>query len=324
MTARIVVLDGATLNPGDNSWAPMESLGEFELHARSTESELAERLALADVAVVNKVRLSAETIANAPRLKFISVSATGFDCVDVKAAASRGIPVSNVPTYGTASVAQFTFALILELCHRVGLHDAAVHAGDWQKCESFSFWRTPHLELDGLTLGVIGFGRIGQRVAHLGHAFGMRVLAQSRDHSTTPQWQPFEWADRERIAAESDVISLNCSLNDETRGLVDATFLRRMKPAAFLINTSRGALVNEVALADALNAGQIAGAAVDVVSAEPIRADNPLLGARNLVMTPHMAWSTGAARRRMMQTTADNIRAFLSGRPINVVNQSVH
>lgn len=320
MTSQIVILDGATLNPGDNPWTAIEELGDVTLYAGSEPDEIVGRLVNADVAITNKARLTSEVLSQVPNLKFIAVSATGFDCVDVNAAARQGIPVSNLPTYGTPSVAQFTIALLLELCHRVGLHDEAVRAGEWSTCESFSFWKTPQIELQGLTLGIIGFGRIGQQVARIGNAFGMKVLATSRHRDDGPDDFDFDWATVDEIAEQSDVVSLHCSLNEDSQRMIDAQFLGKMKPSAFLLNTSRGGLLDEAAVAEALNSDRLAGAAVDVASAEPIAEDNPLLTARNCVITPHMAWSSLAARRRMMQVTADNIRAFLAGTPQNVVN----
>jgi glycerate dehydrogenase len=320
MASRIVILDGATLNPGDNPWTPIEQLGDVTLHAASEPTEIVRRLKDADVAITNKARLTSEIIEQLPNLKFITVSATGHDCVDSAAAAKHGIPVANVPTYGTPSVAQFTFALLLELCHRVALHDEAVHAGEWQSCGSFSFWKTPQIELQGLTLGVIGFGRIGQQVARIGSAFGMQILAASRHRQNAPDDIQFSWATPDEIAEQADVVSLHCSLNENSTGMINRDFLSRMKPSAFLLNTSRGPLIDEAALAEALNTGQLVGAAVDVASVEPITDDNPLLTADNCLITPHMAWSSLAARRRMMQITADNIRNFLIGEPCNIVN----
>jgi glycerate dehydrogenase len=320
MASRIVILDGATLNPGDNPWTAIEQLGDVTLHASSKPAEIVDRLRDADVAITNKARLTAEILGQLPNLKFITVSATGHDCVDSVAAAEQGIPVANVPTYGTPSVAQFTLALLLELCHRVALHDEAVHAGEWQRCGSFSFWKTPQIELHGLTLGVIGFGRIGQQVARIGSAFGMQILAASRHRQNAPDDIPFAWATPDEIAAQADVVTLHCSLNENSRGLINREFLSRMKPSAFILNTSRGPLVDEAALAEALNTDQLAGAAVDVASVEPITDDNPLLTARNCLITPHMAWSSLAARRRMMQVTADNIRNFQASTPSNIVN----
>jgi glycerate dehydrogenase len=320
MASRIVILDGATLNPGDNPWTPIEQLGDVTLHAASEPDEIVSRLNNADVAITNKARLTSEIIEQLPNLKFITVSATGHDCVDSAAAAKHGIPVANVPTYGTPSVAQFTFALLLELCHRVALHDEAVHAGEWQSCGSFSFWKTPQIELQGLTLGVIGFGRIGQQVARIGSAFGMQILAASRHRQNAPDDIQFSWATPDEIAEQADVVSLHCSLNENSTGMINRDFLSRMKPSAFLLNTSRGPLIDEAALAEALNTGQLVGAAVDVASVEPITDDNPLLTADNCLITPHMAWSSLAARRRMMQITAENVSNFLTGKPSNIIN----
>ncbi len=320
MASRIVILDGATLNPGDNPWTPIEQLGDMTLHAASAPAEIIDRLKDADVAITNKARLTAAILDQLPNLKFIAVSATGHDCVDGGAAAKQEIPVANVPSYGTPSVAQFTFALLLELCHRVALHDEAVHAGEWQSCGSFSFWKTPQIELQGSTLGVIGFGRIGQQVARIGNAFGMQILAASRHRQNAPNDVSFEWATPDEIASRADVVTLHCSLNENSKEMINREFLSQMRPSAFLLNTSRGPLINEVALAEALNDNQLAGAAVDVASVEPITDDNPLLTARNCLITPHMAWSSLAARRRMMQITADNIRNFQAGTPSNIVN----
>lgn len=316
----IVILDGGTLNPGDNPWTEIESLGNVEIYRDSTRDNTAERLASAEIAVTNKVALRADLLKSLPNLKFITVTATGYDCVDTAAARKLGIPVSNVPTYGTDSVSQFAIALLLELCHRVSMHDTAVRDGRWQTCGSFSFWLTPQIELAGLTMGIIGFGRIGRRTGALANAFGMRVLAADQWQHDPPDYDGFEWADTDRIAAESDAISLHCNLTDETRGIIDVGFLARMKPAAFLINASRGPLVDESALAAALNEDRIAGAATDVASSEPIQGDNPLLTAKNMLITPHMAWSTLAARKRITAATAANIREFLVGSAQNVVN----
>ena len=322
MSIRIVVLDGSTLNPGDNPWTPIAAQGQFELHQESTPEQMVPRLAGEDsIAVINKVRLDADQIEQLPNLKLIAVTATGYDCIDVDAAAKAGIPVCNLPAYGTDSVAQYTFALLLELCHHVALHSDAVFDGEWQRCESFSFWKTPQIELAGLTLGIIGCGRIGRRVAEIANVFGMRVLGMTRHPETAGSPDGlFEWATLDEIAAQSDVVSLHCALNDESRGIVNADFLSRMKSSAFLINTSRGPLVDDPALADALNRDVIAGAALDVVTREPIVPDNPLLQAKNCLITPHMAWTMLAARQRMVSRTADNIRAFLAGNPQNVVN----
>ena len=317
---RIVVLDGHTLNPGDNPWDPLKALGELTVYERTSAEEIVPRTAGADIAVTNKVPFSAEALQALPGLKFIAVTATGYDCVDVAAARRQGVVVSNVPEYATDAVAQFVFALLLELCHHVAYHNALVRAGQWAQCPDFAFWNWPLIELAGKTMGIVGFGRIGRRVGELAHAFGMAVVACDRHRADRPDYEPFRWLELEELFAAADVVSLHCPQTDSTRGLVDRALLDRMKPSAFLINTARGGLVVEQDLADALNADRIAGAAVDVVSAEPIRIDNPLLSAKNCIITPHIAWATLAARRRLMAATAENIRAFLAGRPINVVS----
>jgi glycerate dehydrogenase len=291
-----------------------------EIYDRSSEAEVRDRARRAGVLITNKARVSAEAIEQAPHLRLIAVSATGFDCVDAAAAQRRGITVVNVPEYGTASVAQFVFALLLELCHRVGLHAEAVRAGEWARSPEFCFWKTPQIELSGKVMGIVGFGRIGRRVGELAHAFGMEVLAHSRSRHAPPASAPCTWADLDELFARADVISLHCPLTPETTGLVNRRRLQLVKPGAFLINTSRGGLVEEESLAEALNDGRLAGAAVDVVSREPIRADNPLLAARNCLITPHIAWATREARRRLLAATVANVANFLAGRPTNVVN----
>lgn len=316
----IVVLDGYTLNPGDNPWTPLERFGHVTVHDRTAPDEVLARSRGAAILVINKVRLSASLLDQLPLLRLIAVTATGYDCVDVAAARRRGVTVANVPIYGTDSVAQYAFALLLHLCHRVDLHHAAVRAGEWTASSDFSFWKTPLVELAGKTLGIVGFGRIGRRVGELAHAFGMSVLAHDAFRGEAPAYQPFAWAELPELCRQSDVISLHCNLTAENAGMVDREFLRQVKPGAMLINTSRGGLVVEADLAEALARGQLSAAAVDVVSSEPIRPENPLLTAPNCVITPHIAWATLAARRRLLATTGDNIAAFLAGRPVNVVN----
>jgi glycerate dehydrogenase len=317
---RIVVLDGHTLAADGNSWAALEAFGAVEVHERSTPDQVLARARGAAVLITNKARIPAAVIDQAPDLRLIAVTATGHDCVDVAAARRRAIPVSNVPEYGTDSVAQFTVALLLELCHRAGLHADAVRAGEWATALDFCFWRTPQVELAGKTIGVVGFGRIGRRVGEVAHALGMAVLAHGRSRPAPPDYRPFAWADRDELFARADVISLHCPLTAETAGLVNQERLRLVKPSAFLLNTARGGLVVEEDLAEALNAGRLAGAAVDVVSREPIRPDNPLLGARNCLITPHIAWATREARRRLLEATVANVANFLAGRPTNVVH----
>jgi glycerate dehydrogenase len=320
---RIVVLDGQMLNPGDLSWDELARLGSLEVHDRSAPEEAVPRAAGAEIVLTNKTHLDAASIAALPALRFIGVLATGYDVVDVRAARARGIAVANVPEYSTDSVAQHTIALLLELANAVGEHDRAVHEGEWERSIDFCFWRRTLVELAGLRFGVIGFGLIGRRVGALANAFGMQVLAGGRSKQGPPASAapyPFEWRTIEDLLPEADVVSLHCPLTPESRHLVDAKFLERMRRSAFLINTARGGLVDEAALAAALAAGTIAGAAVDVASTEPIAAQNPLLHAPRCILTPHIAWATRAARARLMATSVANVRAFLAGTPTNVVN----
>jgi glycerate dehydrogenase len=319
--AKIVVLDGFTLNPGDNPWSELSELGELTVFDRSDPQDLLERAKDADVAIVNKLGLGAAEFEQLPLLRFVSVTATGFDCVDVQAAARRGIAVSNVPVYGTDSVAQYVMAMLLHILHRIDLHDRAIRSGEWSKSGDFSFWKVPLVELVGMQIGIVGFGRIGRRVGQLASALGMQILAASPRHIDTPTYDPFRWVELDELAGQSDVISLHCPLKRETEGMINRDFLRKCRNSAILINASRGQLVVERDLADALNSGQLAAAGLDVVSVEPILADNPLLTAKNCFLTPHMAWATLAARRRLMQATAENVRCFLAGRPQNVVNR---
>jgi glycerate dehydrogenase len=316
---KITVLDGHTLNPGDNPWTPVGALGELTVHDRTAPELIVGRAKHADIILTNKVPLSAETLAQLPNLKFISVLATGYNIIDTAACAARGIPVSNVPIYSTDAVAEFVFSLMLDFAKRPALHSSLAMSGAWENSPDFSFWHNPHFrELAGKTMGIIGFGRIGQRVGELAAAFRMKILAHSRSQSAQATF-PFQWASREEILAESDFVSLHCPLTPQTQGMISAASLAKMKATAFLINTARGALVDEQALADALNTGRIAGAACDVVSAEPILPDNPLLTAKNLTLTPHIAWAAIEARQRLMAITAENIAAFLAGNPIHTV-----
>ncbi|MEA3366093.1 MAG: D-2-hydroxyacid dehydrogenase [Candidatus Hydrogenedentes bacterium] len=317
---RIVVLDGYTLNPGDNPWDEVAALGDFTVYDRTPKDRIVERAKDADIVLTNKTPLSAQTLEQLPKLKFVAVLATGYNVVDVVAARERGIAVSNVPVYGTDSVAQFVFALVFELCRHVAEHDASVKSGDWSKSADFCYWNTPLLELVGKRMGIVGFGRIGRRVGELAHAFGMEVLAHDVQPGDAPKYSPFSWRTLDNVFAEADIVSLHCPQTDENTGFVNARLLGRMQKHAFFINTARGGLVNEADLAQALNMGAIAGAAVDVVSSEPIAPDNPLLGPRNIVITPHIAWATLAARQRLMKSTAENVAAFIQGTPINVVN----
>ena len=310
---RLVVLDGHTSNPGDLSWAPLEALGELTVHARSAPEQVSERIARASVVLTNKTRLSAELLEQAPGLRGIAVLATGHDIVDGAAARRLGIPVCNVPEYGTASVAQAVFALLLELTNHTGSLAAGVRDGRWSECPDFCYWDAPLQELAGLTFGIVGHGRIGAAVARIARAFGMEVLS----HRRTPG--PGN-VDLDTLLATSDVVSLHCPLTPETRGLINAERLARMKPGAILINTGRGPLIDEAALAEALANGHLGGAGLDVLSVEPPAADHPLLRAPNCLITPHVAWASRAARERLITATAANVAALLKGQAIHVVN----
>jgi glycerate dehydrogenase len=313
----IVVLDGYTLNPGDLSWDGLQSLGPCAIYDRTLPAEVARRASDAEILLTNKTELTGGHMRNLPRLKYIGVLATGTNVVDLAAARVRGIPVTNVPAYGTKSVAQMTVALLLELAHHAGDHARTVREGRWTHNPDWSYWDFPLIELDGLTLGVVGFGRIGRDVGELGAAFGMRVLAC--DPTAKAAMPCVRFVELDALFRESDVVSLHCPLTPQTANLVNAQRLVLMKPTAFLLNASRGPLVDERALADALNSGRIAGAAVDVLSQEPPPADNPLLAARNCIITPHLAWATRAARSRLMKIAVENVHAFLQGRPQNLV-----
>lgn len=314
----IIVVDGATLNPGDLTWEGLGAYGSYEVHPRGTPAETLARCRDAEAVITNKVVFDRAVIAALPKLKYIGVTATGYNIVDVAAATERGIVVTNVPTYGTASVAQMVFALLLELTQHVGHHAATVREGRWAKCDNFCYWDYPLVELAGLTMGIVGCGRIGQATARLADAFGMKVIGYDAFPFPGGLIAPVTL---DELLARSDVVSLHCPLTTETQGLINTARLSLMKPSAFLINTSRGPLVNERDLADALNAGRIAGAGLDVLSAEPPKPDNPLLTAKNCIITPHIAWATRSARRRLMQTSIDNLGAFLAGNPRNVVGR---
>ncbi len=320
MQHKIVVLDGYTLNPGDNPWTDIAQLGDLTVYERTSPDQVLDRARGADIILTNKTLLSAKTLELLPGLKFISVLATGYNVVDTAAARKLGIAVSNVPIYGTDSVAQLVFALLLDMCHHVARHSRLVHEGRWQRSADFCFWEGALVELSGRRMGLVGFGRIGQRVGQLANAFGMEVMAYDLLHSHTPSYGPFRWAGIDELFKEADVVSMHCPLTEQNKGLVNKNLLGLMKKDAFFINTSRGPLVNEADLAQALNDGKLAAAAVDVVCREPIAADNPLLLAPNCLITPHIAWATLAARKRLTKTTAQNIAAFIQGKPINVVN----
>ena len=316
----LVVLDGATLNPGDNPWDEVAALGQFTLHDRTPAELTVERAKGAQIVITNKTRLTADLLAQLDACQFIAVLATGYDVVDVAAAGKRGIPVSNVPGYGCESVAQFVMAQLLALTRRVELHDKLVREGEWNRRVEFTFWDTPQVELAGKTLGVVGFGGIGRRVAELALAFGMRVVAYAPRPKEPLSSPYFAFVGSEELFREADVVSLHCPLTASNDGFVNADLIQLMKPGSYLINTARGKLVNEKDLATALNSGHLAGAALDVLAVEPPVKANPLLSAKNCLITPHMAWASLTARKRLMSITAANIRGFLEGQFQNVVN----
>ena len=317
---KIVILDGHAVNPGDMSWSAFQKLGELEVFDRTSESDVVSRARDADVVLTTRTPLSAATIAQLRRVRYIGVVFTGYDQVDLKAARENNIVVTNVPTYGSASVAQLVFALLLELCHHVGLHSEATRASEWSRSQDFSFWKTPLLELEGKTMGIVGLGRIGRHVAEIAVPMGMHVIANDAAKIDTPNWPGFRWCELDELMAAADVVSLHCPLLPQTHGIINAASLSKMKPSGFLINTSRGPLVVERELADALNEGRLAGAGVDVLSSEPPSRDNPLLHAKNCIVTPHIAWATREARMRLVDTAVTNFKAFLEGHPVNVVN----
>ncbi|MGA6925264.1 MAG: D-2-hydroxyacid dehydrogenase [Desulfosarcina sp.] len=318
---KITATDGYTLNPGDNPWDDVAALGELTVYDRTAPEDLIERCLDSEIAIVNKTPFDAAALARLPRLKFITMAATGYDCIDIEAAGRHGVPVSNIPIYGTDTVAQYVFSAILHLAHNISLHAEAVQKGDWAGSPDWCFWNRPLVELKGLCIGIVGFGRIGRRVGEIASAFGMRVLAHDPTPGEAPAYKRFEWGSLEAIFERADVVTLHSPLTPDNREFVNMALLSRMKPSAFFINAARGGLVDEIDLAQALSRGQLAGAVVDVVSREPIRPDNPLLGIPNLVITPHIAWATLAARQRLMAGIVENIQAFLSGRTVHVVNQ---
>lgn len=316
---KIVILDGHAVNPGDLSYDYLQEFGEVIYYDRTaTKEETIARIGDADIILLNKVPITAEILDACPTLKLICVQATGYNVVDVEAARKRNVTVCNVPAYSTDAVAQFTFALLLELCCQVGHHNRAVHQGRWSACPDFCFWDTPLMELAGKTLGIIGFGRIGMAVAKIAKAMGMQVIAHSRTRRAEGEALA-EYVDLDTLFARSDIISLHCPLTAENTGMINAEAIGKMKDGAILINTARGALVDEEALAQALRSGKLRGAAADVVTTEPIPADSPLLTAPNCILTPHMAWAPLETRKRILACTDASIRGFLSGKKVNTV-----
>lgn len=317
---KIVVLDGYALNPGDMSWERFEKAGELKVYDRSPRDKVQERAEGAEILFTNKTILDGEMLRKLPALKYVGVLATGYNVIDTEEARRLGIIVTNIPAYSTDSVAQMTFALVLELCLHVQRHSDSVFDGKWAASADFSYRDYNLTELSSKTIGIIGFGSIGRKVSDIATAFGMKTLAYSRTRSDQSNRQDFRWVGLEELFAESDIVSVHCPLTPETKGLVNGKMLRLMKKTAFVINTSRGPVIAEQDLADALNEGVIAGAGLDVLSVEPPSADNPLLKARNCIITPHIAWATLEARKRLMDIAFRNMEAFLSGSPVNVVN----
>ena len=315
----IVGMDGFALNTGDLSWEEIEKLGNLKIYDRTPSELTVERAKNAEVVFTNKVVFNEAVIKQLPKLRYIGVLATGYNVVDTEAAKNAGIVVTNIPAYSTDSVAQMVFSHILNFVQNICIHSESVSSGDWAKSRDFSYWKTPQVELSGKTIGIIGFGQIGQAVAKIALAFGMKVLFNNRSKKETEI--DVRQVDLDSLLSESDFISVNCPLTDENKGFVNKSAIEKMKKTAFLVNTGRGALVNEQDLADALNSGRIAGAGLDVLSAEPPAKDNPLITARNCYITPHIAWATYEARKRLIKIASENLKAFIDGNPINVVNE---
>lgn len=316
---KIVVLDGNTVNPGDVSWEELERQGEFTCHDRTAGDQIRGRIGAAELVLTNKTPLSAETLAACPGIRYIGVLATGYNVVDVEAARERGIVVTNIPDYSSDAVAQFTFALLLEVCHHVGHHAETVREGRWSASLDFCYWDYPLVELHGKTLGVVGFGHIGRAVARIAVAMGMDVLAYAGTVRKELETDRIRYAPLEELLAKSDVVSLHLPLHDDTRGMIDARSIAGMKDGAILVNTARGPLIVEEDVAAALESGKLHAYAADVASVEPIVPDNPLLAARNCILTPHIAWAPVETRRRLLRIAAENLAAFIAGKPINVV-----
>ena len=320
---KIVVLDGYTENPGDLSWSGLEALGDVTVYDRTSYVDapiIAERIGDAEIVVLNKTPITKATIDACPNMKMIAVLATGYNVVDYDYAKEKGIPVCNVPTYGTASVGQYAIALLLEVCHHIGHHSNTVFEGKWANHIDWCYWDYPLIELDGKTAGIIGFGRIGQTTGRIAKALGMNVIAYDLYPNESGK-AIAEYVDLETVLAKSDVLFLHCNLTPENTGLINKENIAKMKDGAILINNSRGQLIDEQDVTDALNSGKLAAAGLDVVYSEPIKADNPLLGAKNCIITPHMSWGAKEARQRIMNITVDNVKAFLDGAPVNVVNK---
>ncbi len=316
---KIVILDGYTENPGDLSWAGMEALGEVTVYDRTPADKIIERIGDAEAIYTNKTPITAQTIAACPNLKYIGVLATGYNVVDLDAAKAANMVVTNIPAYGTAAVGQFTIALLLEICHHIGHHNRAVHQGRWENNQDWCFWDYPLVELAGKTMGIIGFGRIGQATGRIAKAMGMKVIAFSR-HQTQDGKEIGEYVDLDTLLATADVLSLHCPLFPSTQGIINKDNIAKMKNGVIILNSSRGPLIVEQDLADALNSGKVYAAGLDVVSVEPIKGDNPLLKANNCIITPHIAWASKESRQRLMDIAVSNLQAYRNGTPVNVVN----
>lgn len=317
--SKIVILDGYTENPGDLSWAPFEALGEVTVFDRTPVDQIIPHIGSAEIVITNKTPLRRETLDACPSIRYIGVLATGYDVVDVQAARERGIPVTNVPAYGTAAVGQYAIAMLLEICHHVAHHAQAVRDGRWQSCPDWCFWDYPLIELDGKTMGVIGFGRIGRQTARIAKAMGMRILAY--DNNPCDEGRAIgDYVSLDTLYAQSDVIALHCPLFPETRGMICKESIAKMKDGVILLNNSRGPLINEQDLADALESGKVYAAGLDVVSTEPIAGDNPLLHAKNCFITPHISWASRESRARIMDMAANNLSQWLAGTPIHIVD----
>lgn len=323
---KIVVLDGYTINPGDLSWKQFERYGELVVYDRTAfdrnhDDLILSRVIDADIVFTNKTPLPGNVLEKAEKLKFICVLATGYDVVDVKTATKKGIVVTNIPSYGTATVAQMAIALLLEICHHVGIHNESVHKGNWANCPDWCYWHHPIIELAGNTMGIIGYGRIGQATGRIAQAMGMNILAYNPSKDKSLESETMRYAELDELLASSDVITLHCPSNEQTKGIINKSNIAKMKDGVIIINNSRGALIVEEDLAEALNSGKVAAAALDVVSSEPIKESNPLLKAKNCIITPHISWASNEARQRIMDMAEDNLKHYLSGNPINVVNK---
>ncbi len=318
---KIVVLDSYALNPGDLSWEWLKKTGDCHIYHRTPKDKILERCEGADIILTNKTPLTKDTLSNLPNLKYIALLSTGYNIVDWEYAREIGVPVSNIPAYSTNAVAQLTFSLILEITNSVGLHSESVKNGEWTSCPDFCYWKTSLTELCGKTLGIVGFGQIGQAVADIAEAFKMNIVAVSGHETDQSHRKNFRWVDMETLAKTSDIISLHCPLTEKTTGLVNKEFINKCKDGAIIINTSRGPVVNDNDLADALNNGKLRGAGLDVLTVEPPKADNPLLSAKNCFITPHIAWAAFETRERLMNILKENISAYLNGTPQNVVNK---